>query len=72
MATARSPLPSLAPLCPASAMTTGDELQKMVKEFDSDGDRFIDFQEFVELNNHGVDTANLRDAFSVYLLVSIC
>ncbi|WCJ33614.1 EF hand calcium-binding protein family [Euphorbia peplus] len=45
---------------------TDDELQNMIKEFDSDGDGFIDFQEFVELNNHGVDTENLRDAFSVY------
>lgn len=42
----------------------------MVKEIDSDGDGFIDFKEFVELNTLGVDSKevmeNLKDAFSVY------
>lgn len=42
----------------------------MIKEFDADGDGFIDFQEFVELNTQGMDTddvlVNLKDAFSVY------
>ena len=42
----------------------------MVKEFDVDGDGFIDFKEFIEVNMQGVDTdeevmENLKDAFDV-------
>lgn len=47
-----------------------EELNHMILEVDSDGDGFIDFKEFVELNTNGVDPAealeNLKDAFSVY------
>ncbi|KAJ0038769.1 hypothetical protein Pint_22390 [Pistacia integerrima] len=50
--------------------TTDDELDKMMREIDSDGDGFVDFNEFVELNTKGVDSeeimTNLKDAFSVY------
>ena len=45
-------------------------MTQMVKEFDVDGDGFIDFKEFIEVNMHGVDTdeevmENLKDAFDV-------
>lgn len=50
--------------------TSDEELDKMMKEIDSDGDGFVDFDEFVELNTKGVDSeeimTNLKDAFSVY------
>lgn len=49
---------------------TEEEVQKMVKEADRDGDGFIDFQEFVALNTQGVDSASslkdLRDAFEIF------
>lgn len=49
---------------------TEEEVQRMVKEADRDGDGFIDFQEFVELNTKGVDSASslkdLRDAFEIF------
>ncbi|KAJ4710067.1 Calcium-binding protein [Melia azedarach] len=49
---------------------TDEELDKMMREIDSDGDGFIDYNEFVELNTKGVDSdeilENLKDAFSVY------
>ncbi|PRQ41083.1 putative parvalbumin [Rosa chinensis] len=49
---------------------TEDELRSMILEVDADGDGFIDFKEFVELNTNGIDSAealqNLKDAFSVY------
>ncbi|KAF5748041.1 putative Polcalcin Jun o [Tripterygium wilfordii] len=42
----------------------------MIKEIDADGDGYIDFDEFVELNTKGIDNnealENLKDAFSVY------
>ena len=45
-------------------------MTQMVKEFDVDGDGFIDFKEFVEVNTQGVDAdeevmENLKDAFDV-------
>lgn len=47
-----------------------EELRKMIKEVDSDGDGFIDLQEFIELNTKDVDSdevmENLKDAFSVF------
>jgi calcium-binding protein CML len=49
---------------------TEEELDKMIKEVDADGDGHIDLQEFVELNTKDVDSdealENLKDAFSVY------
>lgn len=49
---------------------TEEELHVLIKEIDADGDGFIDFKEFVELNTKGVDAEevleNLKDAFSVY------
>ncbi|KAM0961097.1 hypothetical protein ACFX2I_020415 [Malus domestica] len=50
--------------------SSDEELNSMISEVDSDGDGFINFKEFVELNTKGVDSAealeNLKDAFSVY------
>lgn len=46
------------------------ELQCMVREADADGDGFIDFSEFVEINTKGVDgdaaMEDIRSAFLVY------
>ncbi|CAN1140385.1 hypothetical protein LINPERPRIM_LOCUS24802 [Linum perenne] len=30
--------------------STDNELQKIITKFEADGDRFIDFKEFVEMN----------------------
>ncbi|XP_062154073.1 probable calcium-binding protein CML25 [Alnus glutinosa] len=49
---------------------TEEELDKIIKEVDTDGDDHINLQEFVELNTKGVDSdealENLKDAFSTY------
>ena len=51
-------------------LATEEALKKMIVEVDTDGDGFIDLNEFVELNTKGVDfdeaMENLKDAFSVY------
>lgn len=47
-----------------------DELQHMVRMLDSDGDGFIDFSDFVELNNFAVDDAReldeMKSAFGIF------
>lgn len=52
--------------CPAS----DDELRLMVSVADSDGDGFIDFTEFAELNNFGVDDPrslqDMKSAFGIF------
>ncbi|KAL2545866.1 putative calcium-binding protein CML25 [Forsythia ovata] len=49
---------------------TDEELEIMIKEVDSDGDGFINLQEFIELNTKDIDSdevlENLKDAFSVF------
>ncbi|XXG40895.1 hypothetical protein AAC387_Pa01g1495 [Persea americana] len=49
-----------------------DELQSMVREADSDGDGFIDLNEFIELNTTGVDSrAALEDLKNAFLIFDI-
>ncbi|KAL0396703.1 UNVERIFIED_CONTAM: putative calcium-binding protein CML25 [Sesamum calycinum] len=55
----------------ASAISaTEEELRTMIQGVDSDGDGFIDLQEFIELNTKDVDydevLQNLKDAFQVF------
>ncbi|KAJ0110629.1 hypothetical protein Patl1_03595 [Pistacia atlantica] len=49
---------------------TNDELGKMMREMDSNGDGFVDFYEFALLNTKGVDSeeiiTDLKNAFSAY------
>lgn len=46
-----------------------EELQRMVREADSDGDGFIDVNEFIELNTGGIDrTAALEDLKNAFLI----
>ncbi|KAL3644726.1 putative calcium-binding protein cml25 [Castilleja foliolosa] len=49
---------------------TDEELNIMIEEVDSDGDGFIDLQEFIELNTNDVGfeevLQNLKDAFQVF------
>ncbi|XXG51175.1 hypothetical protein AAC387_Pa02g5007 [Persea americana] len=46
-----------------------EELQRMVKEADSDGDGFIDLNEFIELNTNGIDRmAALEDLKNAFLI----
>ncbi|KAE9615476.1 hypothetical protein Lal_00020957 [Lupinus albus] len=46
------------------------ELDKLIREVDGDGDGCINLQEFIELNTKGVDSddvlENLKDAFTVF------
>ncbi|CAI9785557.1 unnamed protein product [Fraxinus pennsylvanica] len=50
--------------------TTNEELEIMIKEVDSDGDRFINQQEFIEVNTKDIDSEEvletLKDAFSIF------
>ena len=69
----RSHPPNWVLFCPLSDMKP---LTQMVREFDVDGDGFIDFKEFLEVNTHGVDTdeeviENLKDAFDVEIYIYI-
>ncbi|KAL4316233.1 hypothetical protein AHAS_Ahas15G0264600 [Arachis hypogaea] len=47
-----------------------EELDKMIREVDADGDGFISLGEFIELNTKDIDPnevlENLKDAFSVF------
>ncbi|KAF5193148.1 Calmodulin [Thalictrum thalictroides] len=38
-----------------------EELQRMMEEMDSDGDGFVDLNEFIELHTNGMDSAKVLD-----------
>ncbi|PIA40824.1 hypothetical protein AQUCO_02400113v1 [Aquilegia coerulea] len=51
---------------------TQEDLQRMIKEGDEDGDGFIDFNEFVHLNTHEVDSSKiLDDLLTAFMIIDV-